>query len=184
MNSTVLFNHVAGTTSQDQCELLFRLGKGLSEESTVLDINCNFGRSTISLCLGLLEGNTRNVKVVAWDPHLTTLESFIKNLSRYKILGRVIPIIHSPRSLRAIFNKRSISLITAQIPNDMVHDSMVLLAESGAELLKKDGSIVLLKPQGVDATEFEVLCSTLFTPETGFKSIEEGSDYRIYKNNQ
>jgi len=185
IDTSVFFNHVGGSTSKVQCDLLFELGKQASDEGPILDLNCNYGRSTISLCLGMADGGNRNGKVVAWDPHRSeagtgTLISFITNLTRYSVQGRVIPVIQTHRTVLELFNKRSVSLIAAQMPPNLMHDSLVSIAKTSSHILRKGGVVAVLKSMGASADVFTVLCSTLFSSELGFEEESRGDGYQIY----
>lgn len=189
MNIQHLMNHVQGQLSAEVCGLLHRYAGEVPEDGTILDLNCGYGRSSISLALGLIEHGKENINIVSWDPHLVqsdeldakdgTLTAFVRNLRLFNVQHKVIPVIHSVRSVPSVLSKHSAHLVVAQVDTKRLSftDSLGSITNIAQHLVRKNGTIILVCHNPADQEAFSEMSQALFGKD--FKLVEDTGLVRV-----
>lgn len=191
MNTQQLMNHVQGPLGAEVCQILHRYARDVPEDGTILDLNCGYGRSSISLALGLVEGNKDSVSIVSWDPHLVssdeidakdgTLTAFVRNLRLFNVQHKVIPVIHSVRTIPSVLCKKSAHLVVAQVDTKRLSfsDSLGSVSDIAQHLVRKNGKIILVCHNPADEETFRAMSEAVFGKD--YKLVQDFGLVRVFE---
>ena len=173
MNEALLKNWITGNISADDCEILSQLAADIPTNGSILDLNCGNGLSTVVKARTLRTG----VTITAIDSHITnpladnpykegSIMAFLGALRRFKIAGRVIPIVAPTHMVDRVLNKRSANLIVVQSPASITpalnEDVMVRSIELAKYAIRRGGVIVVCCPNPIYRPMFDRMVDQQF----------------------
>ena len=172
MNEVIL-NWISGSLAPEDCQTLSRMAADVPANGSILDLNCGNGLSTVFMALAL----RTNVIITAIDSHITnplsdnpykegSLMAFLGALRRFKVAGRVIPIVAPTHVVDRVLNKRSANLIVVQSPAVITpalnEDVMVHSIELAKYAIRRGGIIVVCCPNPVYRPVFDRMIDQQF----------------------
>jgi hypothetical protein len=168
--TTSFLNIVEGRLSKKSCEKLAELVLTLPENGVILDLNCGYGRATISMGMALDEAEQVGMSILAVDTHVLDLRSdhphssgslmkFLDNLRTFKVLHRVTPLIMPVYNVPKLLNKKCANLVVARSTEDI---------EIARYAIRTKGIIALIGIKQV-------------LPDNEYTLNYEDSDLRIYQ---
>ena len=116
--------HIRGWLSPSEASILYYYAKEVSKKNLIIELGSFYGRSTVSLCLGSVEGN--NSKIIAIDPHIgidsyASSDSYgelVHNLERFGLENNVSILREESLKAASIHSRKNIGLIFI----DALHD--------------------------------------------------------------
>lgn len=146
-----------GNLTAKSCQCVIDTVGKLPPCSSILDLNCGSGRSSVLLAHALDLHNNEGSLVLSVDSHIVnplaerpfiegTISNLLSVLCLFNALHRVVPVITPIHNIGRIVSKRSANLVVVQAPSKEV---FVPAIQTAIYAIRKNGIIIISQPNSI-----------------------------------